>query len=475
MPSVCIPGIVGSGIKVPVSGGRFVPYANLDYAASAPCLAAVQHAVAEALPFYSSVHRGAGYLSQLTTSRYEQARQTVREFLGARADDSVIFTRNTTDAMNLLAHALPPGTTVVVFESEHHAALLPWDRHCRTVRLPVPESPAAAVAAVEAAFAALAGPPEPPRRPSHQARPSPPSPTEPPSATEPRGRPRLLVVTAASNVTGEIWPIADLARAAHAHGARIAVDLAQFAPHRPVDLTALDVDYAAFSGHKLYAPFGAGCLAGRPDWLGAARPYLHGGGATEMVAPDGVAWAGDPEQRHEAGTPNVLGAIAIAAACEALGDWERLISEEERLLRRLRAGLAALPGVCELSMWGSDHPRVGIVAFTVDGWDARELAETLSRGYGIGVRDGRFCAHLLVGHLLGSPEAAGCGAPSVPAAVRVSFGVGSTDEHIDRLLAAIAALAAYDAVRRPMARQAATAPAIPAAPAPAAASRAGLR
>jgi selenocysteine lyase/cysteine desulfurase len=417
VPSVSVPGIVGSGIKVPVSGGRFVPYANLDYAASAPCLAAVQHAVAEALPSYSSVHRGAGYLSQLTTFRYEQARQTVREFLGARADDSVIFTRNTTDAMNLLAHALPPGTTVVVFESEHHAALLPWDRHGRTVRLPVPESPAAAVAAVEAAFAALSEP------------------------AGPAG-PRLLVVTAASNVTGEIWPVAGLARAAHAHGARIAVDLAQFAPHRPVDLTALDIDYAAFSGHKLYAPFGAGCLAGRPDWLGAAEPYLHGGGATAVVAPDGVAWAGDPEQRHEAGTPNVLGAIAIAAACEALSDWEQLISEEERLLSRLRAGLAALPGVCELSMWGSGHPRVGIVAFTVDGWDARDLAETLSREYGIGVRDGRFCAHLLVGHLLGHPEAAGCGTPSVPAAVRVSFGVGSTDEHIDRLLAAVAALAA---------------------------------
>ena len=125
VPSVCAPGIVGAGIKVPVSGGRFVPYANLDYAASAPCLAAVQHAVAEALPYYSSVHRGAGYASQLTTARYERARQTVREFLGARGCDSVIFTRNTTDAMNLLAQALPPGTTVVVFESEHHAALLP--------------------------------------------------------------------------------------------------------------------------------------------------------------------------------------------------------------------------------------------------------------------------------------------------------------------------------------------------------------
>lgn len=241
MPSACssviagAPGIVGAGIKVPVSGGRFVPYANLDYAASAPCLAAVQHAVAEALPYYSSVHRGAGYASQLTTARYEQARQTVREFLGARGSDAVIFTRNTTDAMNLLAQALPEGASVVVFESEHHAALLPWGRRHRTIRLPVPPSAAAAVPAVEAAFAA--------------------------------------------------------------------------------------------------APAGP---------LAAAEPYLFGGAATAVVAADSVTWAEDPEQRQEAGTPNVLGAIAIAAACDALSNWAPLVAEEERLLRRLRGGLAAL-------------------------------------------------------------------------------------------------------------------------------------
>jgi selenocysteine lyase/cysteine desulfurase len=170
-----------------------------------------------------------------------------------------------------------------------------------------------------------------------------------------------------------------------------------------------------------------------------------------VVAPDGVTWAEDPEQRQEAGTPNVLGAIAIAAACGALSDWEPLVAEEERLLRRLRGGLAALPGVCELSLWGREHPRVGIVAFTVDGRDAREVAETLSRDHGIGVRDGRFCAHLLVGRLLGRPEeAAGCGlatapsAPFAPSAIRVSIGVGTTSEHIDRLLAALATLPAHD-------------------------------
>jgi selenocysteine lyase/cysteine desulfurase len=167
-----------------------------------------------------------------------------------------------------------------------------------------------------------------------------------------------------------------------------------------------------------------------------------------VVAPDGVTWAEDPEQRQEAGTPNVLGAIAIAAACDALSDWGPLVAEEGRLLRRLRDGLAALPDVCELSLWGREHPRVGIVAFTVNGRDAREVAETLSRDHGIGVRDGRFCAHLLVSRLLGRPEeAAGCGlatAPSVPSAIRVSIGVGSTSEHIDRLLAALATLPADD-------------------------------
>jgi selenocysteine lyase/cysteine desulfurase len=410
--SACLPGIVGAGIEVPVTGGGLVPYANFDYAASAPCLAAVQNAVAEALPFYSNVHRGAGYTSQLTTRRYEQARDTVREFTGARPRDSVIFTRNTTDAMNLLAHALPRGTTVVVFESEHHAALLPWERRHRTFRLPVPPSPAAAVEAVGAAL-----------------------------ASAPEG-PRLLVVTAASNVTGELWPVAELARMARAHGARIAVDVAQLIPHRPFGMTALDVDYAAFSGHKLYAPFGAGCLVGRADWLRAAPPYLFGGGATAAVGADGVSWVSDSQQRHEAGTPNVLGAIALAAACEALRDREPLIAEEERLLGRLRAGLAALPGVTELSLWGAHHPRVGIVSFTVDGWDARAVAGTLSREHGIGVRDGRFCAHILVDRLLaaeaaGHGPASGCGPAS---AVRASIGLGTTGEHVDRLLTALAAL-----------------------------------
>ncbi|MEV4218869.1 aminotransferase class V-fold PLP-dependent enzyme [Nonomuraea sp. NPDC049725] len=397
-----IPAVVGADLEVPVKGGKLVGYANLDYAASAPCLEPVSAAVAAALPAYSSVHRGAGYASQLTTARYEQARHTVRAFVGARTDDAVIFTRNTTDATNLLAGCLPEGTTVVVFDTEHHASLLPWPD---AVRLAPPAFPGEAVRAADDALAAIDGP-------------------------------KLLVVTAASNVTGELWPIAALAHIAHRHGARILVDAAQLVPHRPVNLTALDLDYVAFSGHKLYAPFGAGVLVGRRDWLSAGTPYLKGGGAVRSVG-ESTEWHDDAEPRHEAGTPNVLGAIALAAACDALTatGWTPLLREEERLIARLRAGLAGIEGVRELSLWGPEHPRVGIVSFTVDGYSAREVAEALSSEYGIGVRDGKFCAHPFVRHLLGTADG-GC-EDDTASAVRASIGIGTTQEHVDRLVGAL--------------------------------------
>ncbi|MEU7897269.1 aminotransferase class V-fold PLP-dependent enzyme [Nonomuraea sp. NPDC049152] len=422
--------VLGEDLEVPVKGGRLVSYANLDYAASAPCLEPVSAAVAAALPAYSSVHRGAGYASQLTTARYEQARHTVRAFVGARADDAVVFTRNTTDATNLLARCLPKGATTVVFDTEHHASLLPWQR---VVRLAPPAFPGEAVRQADEALAAIEGP-------------------------------KLLVVTAASNVTGELWPIAALAHIAHRHGARILVDAAQLVPHRKLNLTALDLDYVAFSGHKLYAPFGAGVLVGRRDWLSDGEPYLKGGGAVKSVGTlaDGTTeWHEDAEPRHEAGTPNVLGAIALAAACDALTatGWTPLVHEEERLISRLREGLDAVEGVRELSLWGPDHPRVGIVSFVVDGYTARQVAEALSTEYGIGVRDGKFCAHPFVRHLLDIPERRSSGGESearanedrsgrdsqndggceddTASAVRASIGIGTTEEHVDRLVGAL--------------------------------------
>ncbi|WP_433618948.1 aminotransferase class V-fold PLP-dependent enzyme [Dactylosporangium sp. CA-139114] len=402
--------------EVKLSDGRCVDFANLDVAATAPCLRVVADVVAELLPYYGSVHRGAGALSQRCTREYEQARETVADVLGHGPGDTVIFTRNTTDAFNLLARAVPAGTTVVTFDAEHHANLLPWRD---AVRLPAPRTPQEAVAALELYL-------------------------------DRSRNPAILVsVTAASNVTGEVWPVERLAEVAHRYGARIAVDAAQLAPHAPGRLAGLGADYVAFSGHKLYAPFGAGVLAGRADWLDAAEPYLAGGGASAHVPDDGPArWATGPA-RHEAGTPNLLGAVALATALRALHDRDLagdLANTEQTLLHRLRAGLAALPHVEELRLFPADAERVGIVSFAVLGRDPGELAVTLGRDHGIGVRTGLFCAHPLTRRLLGEatgrltgaalPEAAGC-EPGAEQAVRASFGLGTTEEHIDRLLAAL--------------------------------------
>ncbi|HEV7649499.1 MAG TPA: aminotransferase class V-fold PLP-dependent enzyme [Actinophytocola sp.] len=393
-----LPPVVSAALTVPLVDGRHVPYANLDHAASAPCLTAVRDAVDELLPWYASVHRGAGFASRVSTAVYERARDSVRRFVGARRTDTVIFTRNTTDALNLLARALPRGTSVVGFDTDHHAALLPW-RGPRVRRI-------SSVAELDAALRGC-----------------------------PTG-PRLVVVTGASNVTGEVWPVADVAAIARHHGARVVLDAAQLAPHRPVDVRALDVDYVVLSGHKLYAPFGAGALVGRADWLRAADPYLAGGGATSLVADRGshlaVSWSTGPE-RHEAGTPNVVGAHALAVACETLGGrWDAVLAHERALLDRLRAGLAGVPGLRELSLLGGD--RVGVVSFAVDGQDPGLLAAALSAEHGIGVRDGAFCAHIATRRLL-----AGAGA-SGGRALRASLGLASTAEHVDRLVAGLSAL-----------------------------------
>jgi selenocysteine lyase/cysteine desulfurase len=255
------------------------------------------------------------------------------------------------------------------------------------------------------------------------------------------GRPPVLVtVTGASNVTGERWPIAELARTARRHGARIAVDAAQLAPHAPVDIADLGVDYLALSGHKLYAPFGAGVLVGRGDWLDAAAPYLAGGGATTHVgaATHDVRWADGPA-RHEAGTPNLLGAVALAAVCDALATADRAAvhAREQELLARLRHGLRRIDGVVELRMFGETAERVGIVSFVVAGRDSGEVAAILATAHGIGVRDGLFCAHPLARRLIGEAAARSGRRDLPPTALRASIGLGTTAEHVDRLLAAL--------------------------------------
>jgi selenocysteine lyase/cysteine desulfurase len=217
------------------------------------------------------------------------------------------------------------------------------------------------------------------------------------------------------------------------------VDAAQLAPHRRVSLTDSGVDYLALSGHKLYAPYGAGVLVGRGDWLDAAPAYLAGGGAVREVGTSSTDWATGPA-RHEGGTPNVLGAAALARACEELAavGGPTLAAHEDALRGRLLAGLARLPEVSVLSIWADaddeDDPvdAIGVVSFTIAGYNAGWVAAYLSAEYGIGVRDGRFCAHPLLGKL----------GLAADGAVRASFGVGSTSADVDRLLKALRTLLA---------------------------------
>ncbi len=397
--------VVGADLEVPLVTGGTARSVYLDHAASAPALAAANDAVAALLPWYGSVHRGAGFPSTVCNEVLERARHTVGRFVGARDDDTVVFTRNTTDALNLLAGALPFGTGVLTLDLEHHANLLPWRAH-DVVHLATPRSAADVPDVFDAAL----------RR---------------------AGRvPALVAVTAASNVTGETLPIAEIAAVAHRHGARIVVDAAQIAPHRGIDLAAADVDYLALSGHKLYAPYGAGVLVGRSDWLDGAAPHLAGGGAVRHVTLDDVAWATGPA-RHEGGTPNLLGAAALAAACATLSSagWEAVAAHDAALTARLVERLRWLGGIEVLSAFGPDSDRVGIVSFVAAGRSAAVLAAALSAEHGIATREGAFCAHPLLRRLRGvAPDA------PVPGALRVSVGVSTSGDDIDRLGDALASL-----------------------------------
>ncbi|HKN89309.1 MAG TPA: aminotransferase class V-fold PLP-dependent enzyme, partial [Acidimicrobiia bacterium] len=304
--------LVGDGLPVPCVDGRDRPYLNLDSAASANALPAVARRVEEFLPWYSSVHRGAGYKSRLATNAYEEARLAALRFAG-RAEgghDIAVIVRNTTEAINHLAYRLPlaPDDVVVTTVVEHHAMLLPWGRRAR--RRFVECGP-------EGTF----------------------SPDDVVAALDASPRPKLLAITGASNVTGWLPPLDAILAAAREREIPVVVDAAQLAPHRPLPPAA---DYIAWSAHKMYAPFGAGVLIGPRATFAEGDPFLAGGGAVDLVDLDEVSWT-DPPEREEAGSPNVIGAVALDTAFaefDRLG-WKTITEHDDALVGPLRSGLAA--------------------------------------------------------------------------------------------------------------------------------------
>ena len=413
--------LIGSGQLVPCLDGVDRPAVELDQAASTQALPEAAARVAEFLPWYSSVHRGAGFRSRRATAAYENARRAVLCFAGRDpdGDDVAVLCRNTTEAVNHLAYRLrlAPSDVVVTTVVEHHANLLPWGRVAERRYVECATDGTFALQDVEAALDA--GP-----------------------------KPALLAVTGASNVTGWLPPIDAIIESAHLRGIPVAVDAAQLAPHRPLPTKA---DYLAFSGHKLYAPFGSGALIGPRSTFETGDPFLAGGGAVDLVGLDEVVWTAPPD-REEAGSPNVIGAVALHAAIDALEaiGWERIAAHEHALADRLRQGLAAIEGVHLLGpAVDSGIETLPVAAFTIEGMHHALVAARLSAEYGIAVRHGCFCAHPYVVRLLGLGDVAvdayrnevlSGDHRNVPGAVRASAGLGTSGEEIDTLLAAVADL-----------------------------------
>ncbi|WP_280151838.1 aminotransferase class V-fold PLP-dependent enzyme [Piscinibacter sp. XHJ-5] len=424
--------VVGIDREVPVLGGGRRAYVNLDNAASTPVLREVLDAVNEFMPWYSSVHRGAGFKSRVATQAYEDARRIVAGFVGADDPEHVVlFGKNTTEAINKLAArlALQPGDVVLVSQLEHHSNDLPW----RATPARVLHVGCDALGRFdEAHFERL--------------------------LREHAGRVRLLAVTGGSNVTGTLPDVHRLAEKVHAAGAQIFVDCAQLAPHRAIRVGALDdpahLDYVALSAHKMYAPFGTGALIGRRDTFERGAPEQRGGGTIEFVSLDDVEWAPAAEDRDEAGSPNVVGAVAMAAAVQALQriGMDAIARHEAELTAYALQRFSRIEG---LTIYGDADParageRLGVITFNLEGLSHGHVAAVLSTEFGIGVRNGCFCAHPYLIALLGlSPvevqdlraDMIAGDRRAIPGMVRVSFGSYNSFDDIDAVADALERIA----------------------------------
>jgi cysteine desulfurase/selenocysteine lyase len=373
----------------------------LDSAASAQKPRAVIDAMVACMETqYANVHRGLHWMSERTSDAYEDVRDKTAALLNAASRDEIVFTRNATESINLVAHtyghtALKPGDAVVVSEMEHHANLVPWqmlrDSHGTELRIvKITDAGEIDWESLEDVFA--------------------------------DGKVKLLSVTHMSNVLGTYTPAERLARFAHERGARILLDGSQAVVHRKVDVQAIDADFYVFSGHKLYGPTGIGVLYGKAELLAAMPPFLGGGDMIASVSYDRSTWA-KPPHRFEAGTPAIIETIGLGAAIDyvtAIG-FEAIAAHERAITEHAIAALASIEG---LRILGTAQDRGGVISFTMKDAHAHDIATLLDR-QGIAVRAGQHCAEPLMGRL------------GVSSTARASFGVYTELEEIDALVSGL--------------------------------------
>ena len=375
------------------------PLVYLDNGASAQKPKVVLDAIERAYKLeYANVHRGLHYLSNTATQHFEEARETVRRFLNARSENEIIFTRNATEGINLVASSLgatfEAGDEIVVSIMEHHSNIVPWHFLRERSGCVLKWAPITDTGELDmAAFEALIGP-----------------------------RTRLVAITHMSNVLGTVTPAKAMVAAAHAKGVPVLLDGSQAAVHMPVDVTDLDCDFYVFTGHKVYGPTGIGVLYGKARHLAAMRPYMGGGEMIEVVTTDTVTYAQAPH-RFEAGTPPIVQAIGLGAALDYMMrvGRDRIAAHEADLAAYAHERLA---GYNWLKIYGRAPGKGAIVSFNIEGLHPHDVSTIIDRS-GVAVRAGHACAQPLMTHL------------GVTATCRASFAMYNTRAEVDALAEAL--------------------------------------
>lgn len=417
--------IVGTEKKIPLSNGKYVTYINFDNAATTPVLYSVLREINHFAPWYSSVHRGEGYKSKVTSDLYEQGRDVVQNFVKSDKDRNiVIFTKNTTESMNILSFVLSQqkSNQKVILSTcmEHAANDLPWRNKFKVDYVEIDRQGRLSIEDLEDKLIRY------------------------------RGSVKLVSVAGASNVTGYLNPIHKIAALAHKYGAKILVDGAQMVPHISVDMKSIDeldhIDYLAFSAHKMYAPFGVGVLIGPKEDFREGDPFMKGGGAISLVTPKRVEWD-EPAGKDEAGTPNAMGVVALTAAIKTLESvgMNHIYQIEKDLYDYAISRMQKIPGIKLYSdPFGED--TIGVIPFNLEGVHHHILPAILSGEAGIAVRNGFFCTHPYCERLLdlseedinfyfeGDDEL-------FPGMVRVSFGFYNNYKEINIFLSVLRRIA----------------------------------
>lgn len=379
------------------------PLVYLDNAATSQKPQPVLEAIMEAYTRWNSnIHRGVHHLSQVATMHHEDARKTIAAFIGARSSDEIVFTKGTTDSLNALAFAissfLQAGDEIIVSGLEHHSNIVPWQMVCERKKAVLRHIPLLPDLSLDMeVFKSLLS-----------------------------EKTKLVSVAHVSNVLGTVQPIEDIIRLAHEKGIPVCIDGAQSVPHMRVDVQALDCDFMAFSGHKMYAPTGIGVLYGKREWLDRLPPHEGGGEMINHVRWEGTTYNELP-YKFEAGTPNYVGSYALHKAIEYMQSvgLDTIEQHERELTRYCEAQLKQIDGV---RIYAEGRPKAGVLSFNL--FNGGQIIHPLDIGtlldqQGVAVRTGHHCAQPLIEEM------------GVPGTVRVSFGLYNDQSDVDAFIAAL--------------------------------------